>query len=441
MRNILGRLRGHNEPLIAAESEPRQLATGAGFAVLDFETTGLFPGGHDRVIEVAIVHVTLDGEIEGHWDTLVNPGRDLGKQAIHHIAAADILDAPTFAQIAPALVELLSGRVLVAHNASFDSGFLDSEFSRIGYSPDVSVATLCTMLLATEIIPGAGRSLSDCCAHFDITIDGAHRAAADAMATAQLLGEYIRATPAEPLWVDAIASARVPWTQIDGERTPWKPRPAADYVAPPFIERIAVRLPEHAGLEAEQSYLALLDRALMDFDISAHEADDLVKLADSLELGRSACEHLHLAYFQALTEIAWADNILTDAERADLRAVARLLRIPDSERESSLVPPVRPAVDTTLIGHVSAVSLPEFCLNIGDLVVLTGDMSRSRELWAQDLEALGLVWINHVSKKVRLLAAADPDSLSGKAAKARDYGIAIVSEDGLTRLIAGMARN
>jgi len=68
-------------------------------------------------------------------------------------------------------------------------------------------------------------------------------------------------------------------------------------------------------------------------------------------------------------------------------------------------------------------------------------MSRSRELWAQDLEALGLVWINHISKKARLLAAADPDSLSGKAAKARDYGIAIVSEDGLARLIASMSRS
>ena len=138
MRNILGRLRGRSEPSAAPESAPNRMAAGAGFAVLDFETTGLFPGGHDRVIEVAIVHVTPDGEIEGRWDTLVNPGRDLGKQAIHHISASDILDAPTFAQIAPDLVELLSGRVLVGHNASFDSGFLDSEFSRIGYGPGVN---------------------------------------------------------------------------------------------------------------------------------------------------------------------------------------------------------------------------------------------------------------------------------------------------------------
>jgi hypothetical protein len=59
-----------------------------------------------------------------------------------------------------------------------------------------------------------------------------------------------------------------------------------------------VRLPKHAGPEAEQSYLALVDRVLIDHDISAHEADGLVRLADTLELGRNACERLHLAYFQ-----------------------------------------------------------------------------------------------------------------------------------------------
>ena len=68
---------------------------GSGFAVIDFETTGLFPGGHDRVVEVAVVHADPHGTITGRWDTLVNPGRDLGPQSIHRIRAADVLDAPT----------------------------------------------------------------------------------------------------------------------------------------------------------------------------------------------------------------------------------------------------------------------------------------------------------------------------------------------------------
>jgi DNA polymerase III epsilon subunit-like protein len=97
---------------------------GPGFAVLDFETTGLFPGGHDRVVEVAVVHVDDVGRVTGQWETLVNPQRDLGAQHIHGIRSADILEAPTFAAIAPHLVDLLGGRVLVAHNASFDVRFL-----------------------------------------------------------------------------------------------------------------------------------------------------------------------------------------------------------------------------------------------------------------------------------------------------------------------------
>ena len=63
-------------------------------------------------------------------------------------------------------------------------------------------------------------------------------------------------------------------------------------------------------------------------------------------------------------------------------------------------------------------------------------MKRPREVWAAELESAGLVRTNGVTKKVRLLAAADPDTLSGKAAKARGYRITIVNEDGLAGLIA-----
>lgn len=104
------------------------------FAVVDFETTGLLPSYHHRVVEIGVTHVDDDGTVTGRWETLVNPERDLGPQQIHGIRAADILDAPVFTDIVGEFAELLAGRVFAAHNASFDLRFLQAEFARAGYA-------------------------------------------------------------------------------------------------------------------------------------------------------------------------------------------------------------------------------------------------------------------------------------------------------------------
>ena len=75
-------------------------------------------------------------------------------------------------------------------------------------------------------------------------------------------------------------------------------------------------------------------------------------------------------------------------------------------------------------------------LEPGDLVVLTGEMEREREDWEHELTARGYRPWRAVTKKVRLVVAADPDSLSGKARKARDYGIPIVDEKTLANLVS-----
>lgn len=54
-----------------------------GYSVIDFETTGLAPEYHHRVIEVAVVHVDPSGAIEGTYETVLNPNRDLGPVHIH----------------------------------------------------------------------------------------------------------------------------------------------------------------------------------------------------------------------------------------------------------------------------------------------------------------------------------------------------------------------
>jgi len=405
----------------------------AGFAVIDVETTGLNPGGHDRVVELAIVHVDEFGNVTERWETLLNPGRDLGPQSIHGVRAADVLDAPAFRDLLGDVIELLAGRVPVAHNSSFDSRFLAAEFERAGSPLWQHPNWLCTMQLARECIPGAGRSLADCCAAYDIELPDAHRASADALATAQLLSAYMGSLEPE-FWhshLDSALEYRWPTVAALGSAgfIRWKARPtaAADASAASFLERITVKLPEQAGPPEFTDYLALLDRALLDRHLSVHEVNALVALAEELSISRDSVSRLHLEYFDALTAAAWADGELTDAELADLVAVADLLDIP-SNRIADATEPRRGSLPLTP-------GIGEFTLVQGDLVVLTGDMSRPRASIEADLTARGFVPWSGVTKKVKIVVAADPDSLSGKARKARDYGIPVVGEAALASLL------
>jgi DNA polymerase III subunit epsilon len=392
-----------------------------GFAVIDVETTGLFSHGSHRIAELAVVHVDPDGTITGTWESLVNPQRDLGPQHIHGILAADVMDAPTFEQIAPHLVELLADRVIVAHNASFDMGFLSSEFERMNYW--FSARALCTMQLARQFLSGAGRSLNDCCDAYGIVIDNAHRASADAFATAELLSAYINDSPMWAGWREPEYIATLDLLPANG--VVGMPRRTAGERQPSFLERITIKLPDYTGPAESLDYLALLDLSLLDHHISAHEANDLVQLAETKGISRETCAALHLEYFDQLVNAAWADAILTDDERATLIEVGRALGVSDETIEAGMVSRVVSA----------APSVSSFALAVGDLVVLTGEMRRPREQWENELTARGYVPWSGVTKKVKLVAAADPDSLSGKARKARDYGIPIVDEAGLGALL------
>lgn len=412
-----------------------------GYAVIDIETTGFSPKTGDRVVELAVVHLDHDGEVTGRWETLLNPDRDLGPQHIHGIQARDVLKAPRFHEITPQLVQLLSDRVLVAHNASFDSRFLLAELSRAGYTPqpDLQLSALCTMQLARQFLPGSRRSLADCCSAYDIEIGNAHRASADAFATAQLLRAYMRSGADNELWTAATATAAT-----------WPPHPigstgvptwiAREYALtrneePPFLERITDRLSEASGPAAHIDYLALLDRCVIDRHISVHEAEALVELAGDLGVSRDEASQLHKLYFDDLVAAAWDDGVVTHDEVTDLTAVAGLLSLPVSVVSAALDGPRRAPRHVAAPGAPSTVA---FSLEPGDIIVLTGDMTRARSDIELDLISRGYATGSGVTKKTKLLVAADPDSLSGKAKKARDYGIPVIGEQGLEKLLRGL---
>lgn len=413
------------------------------FAVVDFETTGILPSYHHRVVEIGVTHVDDDGTITGRWETLVNPERDLGPQQIHGIRAVDILDAPLFSDIASEFAELLHGRAFAAHNASFDLRFLQAEFERAGYWLNGGTPSICTMTLGSNFGLGGSASLVHACTTYAIDHSQAHSAGADSYAAAQLLRTYRHLSAEWPGWSDywdAVAHAGRTYTFPQGRRTgvAVKPRPDSSAAPPSFLERISTNVVREAVEGADAQYLALLDRCLLDGYISAHESAELADAAKDLGLTRARADELHVDYYRALGERAWSDGILTDAERADLAAVAALLKIPVSiadEVDSRTMTEAESHSTTSPNG-----SGDRFQLAPGDMIVLTGDMTRGRSDWEADLRGRGLVPHPAVTKKVKLVVAADPDSLSGKARKARDYGIPIVGEAGLAKLLAGMAR-
>jgi hypothetical protein len=77
------------------------------FSVIDQETTGLYPGGYDRVVEVAIVRTDPRGAVIDEYATLVNPRRDVGPTPVNGITAEEVLQAPVFEEIVGDVVERL----------------------------------------------------------------------------------------------------------------------------------------------------------------------------------------------------------------------------------------------------------------------------------------------------------------------------------------------
>ena len=146
---------------------------------LDLETTGATPH-FDRITEIGLVEID-HGRHVGEWSSLVNPERTIPQtiESLTGITDKMVSGAPTFSDLARALHERLVGKTLVAHNARFDSGFLKSEFKRVGlrYEPDI----LCTVRLSRRLYPEAKRhNLDSLIERHGLSCDQRHRALADA---------------------------------------------------------------------------------------------------------------------------------------------------------------------------------------------------------------------------------------------------------------------
>jgi len=159
--------------------------------VLDTETTGLNPRTGDRVIEVGCVEIFNRKLTGNNYHCYINPEResDEGALAVHGLTTEFLSDKPKFHEIAHELRDFIQGAQVIIHNAPFDLGFLNAEFTRMGLPPFVQYCdgVIDTLVQAKELHPGKRNSLDALCDRYDIS--NAHRKLHGALLDSELLAD------------------------------------------------------------------------------------------------------------------------------------------------------------------------------------------------------------------------------------------------------------
>jgi len=156
--------------------------------VLDTETTGLNPNLGHRLVEVAAIELSDRKVSTRSFHRYLNPEREIdeGAAAVHGLTLDRLQDEPKFAEIAPALLEFISGAELIIHNAPFDMGFLNAELSRAGL-PLLDNPVIDTLKVAKDLHPGKKNNLNALCDRY--LIDNSHRTLHGALLDTELLAE------------------------------------------------------------------------------------------------------------------------------------------------------------------------------------------------------------------------------------------------------------
>lgn len=163
--------------------------------IFDTETTGFDPLSGDRMVEIGCIEMVGRVMTGATFHCYYNPEREMpaGAEAVHGLSTKFLSDKPLFASKAQELLEFIGDSPLVAHNASFDFGFLNMELGRCGY-PSVDMGRMVdTIAMARSKHPGAKLSLDALCRRYGI--DRSHRTKHGALLDAELLAQlYIELT-------------------------------------------------------------------------------------------------------------------------------------------------------------------------------------------------------------------------------------------------------
>ena len=173
-----------------AENEKGQDLEGT-YVVFDIETTG-FSAVTDRIIEIGAVKVE-DGKITDKFSTFVNPKRPIPFRITELTSITDemVISSPDIETILPQFIEFIGDAVLVAHNASFDVGFIEQNCKRQKIEADFTYVD--TVALARVLLPALNRFKLDTVAKaLNISLENHHRAVDDAGCTAEIFVKFVQ---------------------------------------------------------------------------------------------------------------------------------------------------------------------------------------------------------------------------------------------------------
>ena len=176
--------------------------------IFDTETTGFDPLNGDRMVEIGCIEMfgrVMTGNV---YHAYFNPERPMPSAAenVHGLSDKFLSDKPFFSQKAEELIAFLGDSPLVAHNASFDFGFLNNELQKCG-SPGIGMDRMIdTVALAKVRHPGAKLSLDALCTRYGI--DRSHRVKHGALLDAELLAHlYIELTGGRQIGLELVDEA------------------------------------------------------------------------------------------------------------------------------------------------------------------------------------------------------------------------------------------
>ena len=181
VNDVDGRLSVHGNKNITFDEE---------YVAFDLETTGLV-AGQDRIIEIGAV-ILKDGKEIERFQTFVDPECSLDRKIVELTGITDemLVGAPKIEEVLPEFLEFVNGRVLVAHNSKFDTGFIRSECNRLGYTYDLTDVD--TLSLSQQLMPQLSKFKLDivakalCLPNFNH-----HRAADDANICGLIMAKFI----------------------------------------------------------------------------------------------------------------------------------------------------------------------------------------------------------------------------------------------------------